>query len=156
VKRLLATASTLVALCAPLIIVTGTPAEAATRCGGTQAVGHGISMNPCIGSANGSINMTGTTFNFVSNPLEQSCQIQSIIYDNNTGAPSSNDGTDSIAQCTVNADHHGTWSPNAILMALVLNCTPGHTYYGWIGLVGTDLNGNSFSTNFLSVGSVAC
>ena len=55
-KRLLATAATLVVTVASVVLFVGTSAEAASHCGGKQAVGHGISLSPCITSANGSIN----------------------------------------------------------------------------------------------------
>lgn len=155
-KRILGIASSLVAIAAPLVIFVATPADAATRCGGEQSVGHGISLNPCISSSSGVISLQGTTFYFTSNPLERSCQVESIIYDNNTGAATNYDGTDSIPSCVANADHHATWSPNLLMMAAIETCTPGHTYYAWVGLVGQDLNGANFSTNFLSVGSVSC
>jgi hypothetical protein len=155
-KRLVLVA-VLAMLAVPMAVFAGS-ANAATGCTGRTGVGHGIALNACISSSGGAVTLTGTTVYFVSNPLVRSCQLQSIIYDNNNGEAHqfNSDGSANLPQCTVNADHHATWAPNGAVMDFFSGCTPGHTYYAWIGLTGTDLTGGTWFTNYLSTPSVGC
>ena len=149
-KRLSLVVSLVGALSLPMTLV-AQPASAASSCTGKTSVGHGIYSSLCInlvasGGGAGAVGLTGTTFWFTSNPTLLKCQVVSTIYDYNTGNPVSSDGTANIGQCTVNADEHNTWAPNAALMAFTTCAGSGHQYYAVMDLVGTDINRVTFTT----------
>src|SRR4051812_34481152 len=114
-------AASLVAVISVPLTLAAQSANAGTSCTGKTAVGHGISASLCLNIAYsdsiGAVGLSGTTIWFTSNPLLIKCQVESTIYDYDTGNPASNNGATNLAQCTANADEHNTWTPNAALMA---------------------------------------